>query len=264
MPHLALNGAELYVETFGAPQAGRAPIVLLHGSTSTGHNDWAGVIPRLAERHFVIVPDCRGHGRSTNPRRSYSFGELAADTAALITTLGAAHGFHRAHLIGHSNGGNVALVTLLEHPEVIASCVPQAANAYVSADLVEKEPPLFDPERVAREAPDWRDEMIRLHAPTHGPEYWRDLLRLTVHAIITEPNYTPADLARVQRPTLVIQGELDAVNAPGRHAQFIAEHVPGAELWIPAGVRHNVHLEIPEAWVARVLGFIERLDPPAS
>jgi pimeloyl-ACP methyl ester carboxylesterase len=255
MPFQTVNGARLYYEVFGEPAAGRAPIVLIHGSTNTGQADWAAVAPRLAAAgQHVIVPDCRGHGRSENPQLTYSFAELAADTAGLIRALG----FERAHVIGHSNGGNVALVTLMEHPAVIDTCVPQAANAFVSADLVEKEPPLFDPERVARESPTWRDTMIALHGPTHGPDYWRDLLRLTVHAIISEPNYTPADLARVRRPVLVIQGEQDGVNAPARHAQFIADHIPGAERWLPAGVGHNVHLEREDEWVARVLDFIAR------
>ncbi len=254
MPYNLINSANIYYETFGEAQAGRPPIILIHGSTITGQADWGEIAPQLAREHFVIVPDCRGHGRSSNPELSYSFAELANDTATLIHALG----FERAHVIGHSNGGNVALVTLIEHPAVIQTCIPQAANAYVSPDLVEKEPPLFAPERVERDSPKWMQEMIDLHGPYHGPDYWRDLLRLTVHAIITEPNYTPADLARVTRPTLVIQGEKDGVNAAGRHAQFIAEHVPDAELWIPAGVGHNVHQERQTEWITRVLDFIQR------
>ena len=60
-------------------------------------------------------------------------------------------GYQRAHVIGHSNGGNVALVTLLEHPDVIQTCIPQAANAYVTPYLIDREPAVFDPDRVARE-----------------------------------------------------------------------------------------------------------------
>jgi cell wall-associated NlpC family hydrolase/esterase/lipase len=206
------------------------------------------------------VPDCRGHGQSSNPNLSYSFKELAADTAALIQALG----YERAHIIGHSNGGNVALVTLLEHPEVVQICIPQAANAYVSQYLIEREPAIFDPDRVAREAPTWMNEMIALHGPAHGSDYWRDLLRLTLRETITEPNYTPDDLARVQRPVFVIQGAHDKVNAPDRHAQFIAQHIPDAELWIPADAAHNVHHEIPLEWLKRVLDFLKRRGDDAN
>lgn len=260
MPFIEINGAQLYYQVHGQPQPGRAPIVLIHGSTLTGRADWAALAPLLAANYHVIVPDCRGHGQSSNPNQTYSFKEMAADTAALVRALGC----DRAHIIGHSNGGNVALVTLLEHPAVVQTCVPQAANAYVSQDLIDKEPAVFDPERVARERPEWRDEMIELHGPTHGPDYWRELLRLTVQETVSQPNYTPADLARVRRPMLVVQGADDSVNAPMRHAQFIAEHIPDSEFWIPNGVGHNVHKEAPLEWLRRVLDFLERRGDEAN
>ncbi len=260
MPTLAINGAELYYEIYGEDRPGRAPIVLIHGSTITGARDWQHIAPLLAREYRVIVPDCRGHGRSTNPQGGYSFRQLADDVAALIRALG----YERAHVIGHSNGGNVALVTLLEHPEVVQTAVLQAANAYVSPDLVEKEPVKFDPNRVAREDPAWRDEMIALHGATHGPDYWRELLRLTVAEIIREPNFTQEDLARVARPVLVIQGEHDRVNAEAYHGPFIAHHIPAAELWIPQGVGHSVHHEQPCAWLERVRDFLARRGDPAN
>ena len=260
MATLEVNGAQIYYEAFGKDQPGKAPIVLIHGSTVTGQRDWGLIAPLLGREHRVIVPDCRGHGQSSNPRHSYSFREMADDTAALIQALG----YRGAHVIGHSNGGNVALATLLEHPEVVQTAILQAANAFVSPDLVEKEPRLFDPERVALEAPGWRDEMIELHGPAHGPEYWRELLQLTVQEIITEPNYTPEDLAKACRATLVIQGADDRVNAPARHAQFMAEHIPYAELWVPEGVGHNVHDERLLEWVQKVLDFLQRRGEEAN
>jgi pimeloyl-ACP methyl ester carboxylesterase len=260
MAYLPINGANLYYEIFGKDVPGKAPVVLVHGSTGTGRSNWELVAPLLGREYLVIVPDCRGHGKSSNPNHSYSFKEMAGDIAALIRSLG----YPRAHVIGHSNGGNVALLVLMEHPEVVQSAVLQAANAYVSPDLVEKEPPLFDPERVRRESPDWMNKMIALHAGTHGPDYWQDLLLMTVRELISEPNYTPQELATVRCPTLVVQGENDRVNAPFRHAQFIALHVPDAELWIPAGIGHSVHEEILFTWVDRILDFLERRGDDAN
>ncbi len=260
MAFIEVNGAQIYYERFDSPHADRRPIVLIHGSTQTGNFDWGFLAPLLAREYPVIVPDCRGHGQSSNPCHSYSFKEMAADVAGLVR----ACGYERAHVIGHSNGGNVALVTLLEHPEVVQTAILQAANAYVSPDLVEGIPPLFDPDRVARAEPEWMAQMVRLHGPTHGTDYWRELLRLTLRETISEPNYTPADLARVKRPTLVIQGENDPVNAPARHAQFMAQHIPFCELWIPASVGHSVHFETPLEWLTHVLDFLARRGDDAN
>jgi pimeloyl-ACP methyl ester carboxylesterase len=254
MAFIEVNGARLFYKTFGPAAPRKSPIVLVHGSTGTGQSNWGEMAPLLAERYTVIVPDCRGHGQSSNPEHSYSFKELANDTAGLIRGLG----YERAHVIGHSNGGNVALVTLVEHPEVVQTAVLQAANAWISPDLPEKQPTYFDPDYVAVHSPEWKNEMIALHSATHGPDYWRELLQLTVKELICEPNYTPENLANVSRPTMVIQGENDGVNAPYEHAQFIARHIPGAELWIPEGIGHSVHVEIPTEWIDKVLDFLHR------
>jgi pimeloyl-ACP methyl ester carboxylesterase len=254
MPHIDIRGANIYYNVYGDDQPNRAPIVLIHGSTIDSHTDWDSIAPELARHYRVFTPDCRGHGRSNNPTMSYSFKELAGDVAAFVRAMGV----ERAHIIGHSNGGNVALVTLMEYPEVVQTCIPQAANAYVTRYLIEREPKVFDPDRVAREVPKWRDEMIKLHSEVNGKVYWRELLWLTMKEIISEPNYSPAELARVQKPTLVIMGAEDTVNAPDEHAQYIANNIPHAELWIPEKTGHNVHLERREEWLAKVLDFLER------
>lgn len=252
MPYITVNGAKLYYQEHG--DSSGTPIVLIHGSTIDSHTDWDSVIPKLAKHYKVFAPDCRGHGRSNNPNMTYSFKELAADVAGFVRAMG----YERAHIVGHSNGGNVALVTAVEHPDVTRTCIPQAANAYVTPYLIEREPPLFDPDRVAREDPDWMNEMIRLHGEVNGREYWRDLLRMTVQEIVSEPRYSPEDLSRVSAPMLVIMGAEDTVNARDEHAQFIARHVPNAELWIPEAAGHNVHKEREEEWAAKVLEFLKR------
>jgi pimeloyl-ACP methyl ester carboxylesterase len=254
MPYQTINGAQLYYQVHGARKDGAAPILLIHGSTNTAESEWSEVIPALAEQYFVIAPDCRGHGKSSNPNHSYSFSEMAADSAALSRALG----FERAHVIGHSNGGNTALVYLMEHPDATQTAILQAANAHVTPEMVEREQRLFTPEWAEANEPEWVQEMIALHGPTHGPDYWRELMRLTLKELLAGPNYTPQDLAKASRPALVIQGTEDAVNAPGCHGEYIAENIPGAELWVPAGVKHNVHKERKEEWLARVLDFLKR------
>jgi len=254
MPTININGANIYYQSYGDAVPGRAPMVLIHGSTIDSHTDWDSLIPALAQHYKVFAPDCRGHGKSNNPNMSYAFKELADDVAGFVRAIG----YERAHIIGHSNGGNVALVVGVERPEVTQTCVLQAANAYVTRYLIDREPKVFDTERVTREATEWRDEMIELHSEVNGQEYWKDLLWLTMKEIISEPNYSPQDLARVNVPMLVIMGAEDTVNAPDEHAQYIANNIPNAELWIPEKTGHNVHKEREQEWVEKVLGFLER------
>lgn len=259
MPYLEVNGTSLYYETFGAVRPDQPPLLLIHGATSTGAVEWGHIAPLLARKYHVIVPDCRGHGRSANPRLTYSFAEMADDLAGLVRALG----HTRAYIIGHSNGGNVALTLLLEHPDVVQCAVLQAANAYVSDDLRAREPAVFDPERITREDPAWLEALTTLHAAL-GPDYWRDLLHLTLAETITAPAYTAADLAQVQRPVFVVEGADDPVNAPAQHARFIARAIPDAELWTPAGIAHNVHHDLPLLWLERVQDFLKRRGDAAN
>jgi pimeloyl-ACP methyl ester carboxylesterase len=254
MSFIGINGADIYYNAHGEDEPDRAPVVLIHGSTVDSHTDWDPVIPRLAERYRVFAPDCRGHGRSNNPRMSYSFRELAADVAAFVRAVG----YSGAHIIGHSNGGNVALVTLMEHPDVVQTCILQAANAYVTPHLAEREPVYFDARRIERDDPAWMNEMIALHEAANGQGYWRTLVKLTMLETMSEPDYSPEELRRVRRPVLSIMGADDTANAADEHAQFIARHIPDAELWVPENTGHNVHHERPEEWTAKVLDFLER------
>ncbi|HEX9117604.1 MAG TPA: alpha/beta fold hydrolase, partial [Anaerolineae bacterium] len=90
MSYAHLNGAQIYFDLYGAerPDRNQTPILLIHGATATGQSDWGTLVPLLARHYPVLVPDCRGHGRSTNPHQSYSFHEMAADIAELILRLG--------------------------------------------------------------------------------------------------------------------------------------------------------------------------------
>jgi pimeloyl-ACP methyl ester carboxylesterase len=48
MAYIEINGAQIYYETFGADAPGKAPILLIHGSTINGRTDWSMVAPLLA------------------------------------------------------------------------------------------------------------------------------------------------------------------------------------------------------------------------
>ena len=125
--YLTLNSASLYFETFGDDHPDRVPIILIHGSTVRSRrleSHRAATRLKVFASSSPIVADTA----NSNPNLSYSFKEMADDVARAYSRHS---GYQRAHVIGHSNGGNVALVTLVEHPDVVQTCVVQAANAFV-------------------------------------------------------------------------------------------------------------------------------------
>jgi pimeloyl-ACP methyl ester carboxylesterase len=88
------------------------PIVLLHGYAETGHM-WLPLMPLLAERHTVIVPDLRGAGSSAKPEAGYDKKNMAVDIHELTRSLG----FERVSVVGHDIGLMVAYAYAAQFPE---------------------------------------------------------------------------------------------------------------------------------------------------
>ncbi|MEU2790418.1 alpha/beta hydrolase [Streptomyces sp. NPDC007100] len=96
-------------------RAGSGPlVVLLHGWPQTSRC-WRPVLGELAGHYTVVAPDLRGYGRSDKPVSGYDKRRMAADTAALVETLG----FERASVVGHDRGARVAHRWALDRPEQV-------------------------------------------------------------------------------------------------------------------------------------------------
>ncbi len=253
--------------TFTGPEAGQ-PVLLVHGSTEIGYHDFveaSDLADRLATAGYrVIVPDCPGHGRSAVVRNDagavvYSFAQMADSLANLLRSLNI-----RAHVIGHSNGGTVALYLARFHTDVVDRVVALAGNAYLDERIIVGVPPKMAPDRIERERPEWRDEMVEFHDTWHGDGYWRELVQATIDETITNPQWTADELLSVLTPTLAIQGSEDSVNTPGRHAEIIGEWFPNGESWVVPGAGHSVHWERGDEFFDRVQDFFTRTSEAAA
>lgn len=91
------------------------PVVLLHGWPQTWW-EWRHVIPRLAERHTVIVPDLRGLGDSSRPLTGYDKKTVADDIWKLVN---GKLGHSSFCLVGHDWGGPTAYALAAQHPEAV-------------------------------------------------------------------------------------------------------------------------------------------------
>jgi pimeloyl-ACP methyl ester carboxylesterase len=89
-----------------------SPVVLLHGYAETSHM-WLPLMPLLAARHTVIVPDLRGAGGSAKPDFGYDKKTMAVDIHALTASLG----FDRVAVVGHDIGLMVAYAYAAQFPK---------------------------------------------------------------------------------------------------------------------------------------------------
>ncbi len=98
------------------------PVVLIHGLTSSGDRNWRmpGTVQRLTPHYRVITVDVRGHGRSGKPESESAYGvQLEEDVVRLLDHL---H-IRRAHVVGYSMGGMIAMKLLVLHPDRVQSAL---------------------------------------------------------------------------------------------------------------------------------------------
>jgi pimeloyl-ACP methyl ester carboxylesterase len=261
MARLHVNGVDVAYDDSGAGM----PLLLLHAGIAD-RTMWDDVTPMLAERFRVVAPDLRGYGETPLPDGPFVY---AADVAALLEALGIA----RAHVVGVSLGGHVALDLALAHPALVDHLVLVGAGI----DGWEHEASLraaWDEEAVAFERGDldevsWINVRTWLDGPTRSEDDVPKALRRRVfemqRAALDHENpaaeggwLTPSRRERlgdITQPTLVLAGALDQRDFR-RIARLLAEDIPGAQLNELPGVAHLPPLERPEAFVRTLLGFL--------
>lgn len=109
-----VNGVRLHYVIGGAG----SPILLVHGFPETWYA-WRKVMPLLAKRHTVIVPDLRGAGASDKPAGPYDTGTMAEDLHQLMRQLG----FREVDLVGHDVGVAVSYPYAAAHRDEVRHLV---------------------------------------------------------------------------------------------------------------------------------------------
>lgn len=107
------NGLRIHYQTKGKG----ADVVMVHGLAANLAFWYMRIVPQLAEYYRVTVYDLRGHGLSDVPPDGYSTQDMAGDLEFLLGHLQ----IDRAHIVGHSLGGAIALHHAILHPERVKS-----------------------------------------------------------------------------------------------------------------------------------------------
>jgi pimeloyl-ACP methyl ester carboxylesterase len=117
-----LNGLRLHWAELGGT-TDETPLILLHGLNNS-HRTWREVAPLLAGGRRVLMPDLPGHGDSERPDASYTLAWHAGIVADWLRAIG----IERFDVVGHSFGGGVAQMLLLELPEKLRRLVLVASG----------------------------------------------------------------------------------------------------------------------------------------
>jgi pimeloyl-ACP methyl ester carboxylesterase len=149
--HIAVRHLSYHVRVWGEPNPSRTPLVLVHGWMDVSAS-WQFMVDALQQDRWIIAPDWRGFGltRAGASVDSYWFPDYLADLDALLD--------HYTpdtpvDLVGHSMGGNVAMVYSGVRPERIRRLVNLEGFGMPATR------PAQAPGRYAQ----WMDELKALH-----------------------------------------------------------------------------------------------------
>jgi pimeloyl-ACP methyl ester carboxylesterase len=254
-----VSDLELHYEIHGSGP----PLVLLHGALSTIETSFGAVIPLLAENHRVIAIEQQAHGHTPDVDRPLSYGQMAADTVALLRELE----IEAADFFGYSMGAGIALEIAIHHPEVVrnlalASLTFNADGFYpgTQEQIEEADPADLDGSvfqlAYAEVAPD--------------PGGWRGLVA-KINALDRDFGGWPAEeIAAIKAPTLVIIGDSDIVR-PEHAVELFRQRgggvegdsggLPDPELAILPGTTHLTIVDQADWLASMVERFLDRSTP---
>jgi pimeloyl-ACP methyl ester carboxylesterase len=221
----SINGFEMYFEVRGQGE----PLLFLSGFTGLGA-DWDAIFKDPVDGFQLLLPDVRGHGRSTNPSGEFTFRQCAEDVLALMDQLG----IERFKAVGLSGGGEALLHMATMQPPRVEAMVLVSATPYFP-----------EPARVI---------MRQMTVDSHTDEEWTMMRRrhrhgdsqiraLWQHAnafatSVDDVNFTPPLLSIITARTLIVHGDRDPLY-PVSLAVEMCGAIPQSYLWIVPNGGHG-------------------------
>ena len=254
MPIIRANDLDIAYEVVGAGP----PLVLLHGATSLGREDFAAQLPLLSKVFRVHVPDARGHGGTRwDAADGFTCEWLVDDLEAFADALG----LHTFHLVGFSMGAMTALQFAVRAPQRIRTLI-------VIGITTQREPRasvgrrLMDPERILARDPQLMAQLTRRHDPVQGVGAWQRLLPAIAADVAAQPLLTPSELHSIDCPTMVVAGDRDPF-VPVEAAAGLARQLPDGRLFIVPDAGHEVMVRRAGLFNEGMSGFYRATEAEA-
>lgn len=210
------------------------PLILLHGNgEDSGY--FKGQVDVFARSYHVFAPDTRGHGKTPRGSAPFTIRQFADDLLAFMD----AQGIGKANLLGFSDGGNIAMVFAMKHPERVDRLILDGANLDAKGVKRSIQIPIEIGYRFARLFAG-KSEKAKRHAEMLG-------------LMVNDPDVKPEELAGIRARTLVMAGTRDMIRED--HTRLIASCIPDASLVFIEG-DHFIADKCPEEFNRAVLAFL--------
>ncbi len=214
-------------------------LVLLHGGGDSGEHSFVRQLDVFSEHYHIVAPDQVGQGRTPDVSGPLSYTAMMEDTATLLELLKLRH----VDVVGFSDGGILALMLAVRHPELVGRLVISGVNIA---------PEGLNPEDL--------EELRATQIPK--PTTIDEKL---AHLWLTSPTEAELNLpllAKITQPVLLISGDRDAITL--EHTVQIFHALPHAELCVLPGTDHATFSGRSE-WLNPIINaFLDRAQDTAT
>ena len=221
-------------------ERGTGPLFTMLHPGGTDARALTPIIERFAEAYRVLAPDRRGHGRTADADGPMTFDGMADDTIRFLEQ----HTSGPAPLLGYSDGAVVALLVALRRPDLVSHLVFVSGVFSLAgwpASTLQAEVPQFMVDAYAEVSPDGREHFVVIA---------EKLQRM--HEL--GPTLTPADLATIHLPVLVLVGDDDDMAL--EHIVELYRALPAGELAVVPHASHGVLVEKPDLCRDLIVEFL--------
>lgn len=249
MPTIQVQDHTIYYETLGEG----TPLLLMHGWTQTG-DDMHGLAEHLPG-YQIYIPDLPGYGRSVPPTRTYPVDFYHRDTLIMAGFLGAL-GLSDMHIMGFSDGGEVALMLGVLRPDLCRTVVAWGAIGLFTADACEQ----------ARRGlpPTWITDELRAQHPGQDVDQWPyQWVEAFCRMIEAGGDLTFSRAQEIACPLLLMLGENDYLNPIETGRKYVERAKKGnfpRVFKVFPNIGHAIHEQAPEAFPNITLDFLRRAE----
>lgn len=252
MPYVDISsGARLeYVDT--APDDFTRPVIVaVHGMLGTARQHLGSVIDWLAEDYRVLGPSMRGYGQSRPRPREFPPDFYKRDTRDLLAFMDAL-AIERAHVLGFSDGGEIALMAGGVAPERFQSVIAWGSVGYFGPRLQEV---VTAPGYLERLSPTPTE--MTLHGILDREAFARAWVDAVLHMVdVDAGDVSLSSAPNITAPLLMMLGRDDTLN-PVAYAERYLEAVGHGELAL-FDCGHPIHDQQPESFRSTVKAFLSR------
>ena len=211
------------------------PLILLHGN-GEDNSYFVYQVAYFSRFYRVIAIDTRGHGQSPRGTAPFSIQQFAEDLRGFLDQ----HEIPKAHILGFSDGGNIALTFALHYPERVDRLILNGANLFPAGVKPTVQLPI----------------VLGYHTASlfakRSPKAKENAALLGL--MVKEPNIRPEELNGLTVPTLVIAGTKDMIRES--HTRLIARSLPNARLVLLPG-DHFIANKEPAVFNRAVRNFLD-------